>query len=99
MAKKKIATIIPYEHFEWGKTKRVWVDKEDMHPDPSKLLLWGYDDCGETVKGDYKRSFTRKGKTVRIPYSITHVYTASDEKKQKVQAIRKYLRSSGNCER
>ena len=33
MVKIKKVTLIPYEKFEFGVTKPVWVDKDDMHPE------------------------------------------------------------------
>ena len=41
MVKIKKVTLIPYEKFEFGVTKPVWVDKDNMHPDPMKLLTLG----------------------------------------------------------
>jgi hypothetical protein len=94
---KKTATLIPYEHFEWGATMRVWVDKDHMHPDPNKMLIWGWNDCGETVPGDFKRSFHKIGEPVQIPYDTSGVHTASDVTKRKLEAIKKYILSLDAC--
>lgn len=95
----KIATIIPYEHFEWGATMRVWVDKDHMHPDPNKMLIWGWNDCGENVPGDFKRSFHKIGEPVHIPYDTRGARTAHAETERKLEAIRGYIRSLNVCKR
>lgn len=96
---KRTATLIPYEHWEWGITKRVWVDKENMHPDPMKKMIWGFDSCGETFPGDFKGRFTRIGEPIKIPYDTTGALTASDERKRKLNAIRSYIHSLNECKR
>lgn len=97
MAKRKTATLIPYDYYVWGKTKRVWVDKEDASPDPSGLLLWGYDDCGRSIKGDFKRQFTKAGKPIKIEYDISDTRTAMQEKSRKIEAIKNSIRHMGRC--
>ena len=99
MVKIKKVTLIPYEKFEFGVTKPVWVDKDNMHPDPMKLLTWGYDECGDVVSGDYNRSFTKKGKPVSLSYDVSGSHTHHEEQKKKSETIKKYLRSLNLCKR
>jgi len=66
--KKMIAKLIPYKYHGGvlsnkigSEPELVYVDSDHKHPDPSKMMLWGWNEAGETVS-DYKRYFEKIGK-------------------------------------
>ena len=82
-----------YQEYPWTDPIIVYVDKENMHPDPSKRLIWGYDADGNLVKGDYKEKFNRLKEIppIKINYKIEGLTTAHQEKQIHVDAIKKYF--------
>jgi len=92
------ATLLAYEYQEnlWSDPIIVYVDKENRHPDPSKLLIWGYDKNGDLVKGDFKRNFTRlkKIRPIKVAYRIPPRLSALQEKEIHVESIKEHLSSS-----
>ena len=74
----------------------LYVDSNNPSPDPNKLLLWGYDKNGNDVSGEYKKYYVRVG-SLKIPFTpITKMRTANDIKKQRIEAIKDYLKSDKN---
>jgi len=72
----------------------VYVDKDNPSPDPLKKLLWGWDENGNSINGDYKRVFERtKDSPIKITYDIPKFTTAHQERELKIQAIKNYIKS------
>ncbi len=95
------ATLIPYKYnggimsagdgLNPGET--LYVDKDNQHPDPMKLMLWGWDKDGNDVSGEYARYYERAGKPIEVLYDMPKHSTASQEKSAKFTAIREFLKN------
>jgi hypothetical protein len=79
-------------HWDWGEETLMFVEKDDIHPDPSGLLTWGYGVGGGVYPGDYNDRFKRAGKSITFEYSIEGCGSAMQEKFARVCAIRKAIR-------
>jgi len=98
----KTAKLIPYTYHHslfsskiGGEPELVYVDADHKHPDPSKIMLWGWNEKGETIS-DFKRYFERKGKSIEIPYKVpSRGITANSEKTLKILAIKKWIETKG----
>jgi len=89
----KVARIQPFEYYKMGKTQIVYVDLDHPSPDPSKKLIWGWDEDGDTVPGDFKRAFTKVGKPISISYAVSSRMTANQAKAAKSDAIVDWIKS------
>ena len=99
---KKTVTLIPYTytismiaalHSGYGKigdSLTVWVDKDNKHPDPSRKMIWGWDTKHRLIS-DFKEMFERKGKEIKIKYSVEGCWTAHEEDERKEAAIGKWI--------
>lgn len=98
----KTAKLLPYIYHHslfsskiGGEPELVYVDADHKHPDPSKIMLWGWNEKGENIS-DFKRYFEKKGKTIEIPYKVpTRGITANAEKTLKFMAIKKWIETKG----
>lgn len=88
----KVATLVPYSYYNWGKEINVFVDKDNMHPDPSKKMIWAWDEDGGNVS-DFKNKFTKAGKPIQVAYEVSSRMTANQEKTEKFDAIKSYIAS------
>lgn len=93
--KVDFVTIQPYIHYEWGKYNIVFVDNKYKHPDPSKLMIWGWGLDGEIYPGDFKRQFTKVGRPYTVEYSIEGRRTANEEKMARIHAIEEFIGNYG----
>lgn len=98
----KEATLLPYDYCPSifserftadQKEIRVYVDTDKKHPDPSGLLIWGWDADGEFVPGDFNKRFTRAGKPLKVPYSTKGCMGHSEEQSRKTEAIKAYIKA------
>jgi hypothetical protein len=97
---RKVARLIPYIYTpsiysnRFGSSDElVYVDSENKHPDPKNIMLWGWNEKGETVS-DFKKYFKRSGRIVEIPYYVpTKGITANQEKKIKIDTILRWINS------
>jgi hypothetical protein len=87
-----IARIQKYMYNVHGTETPVWVDLDNKHPDPSKLLIWGWDENGDHVQGDFKNRFTPTKEKHEIPWSVNERHsTRGKEIKAKADAIKKFI--------
>jgi len=80
--------------YEYGITNpiKVWVDMEKPCPDPLKRLIWGRSESNpDEIVSDFKGLFSRIGNPIHFKANIKGL-TAMDEQKQKVEAIKSYIR-------
>ena len=90
---KGSVTIVPYEYtgtYHGQEKQIVWVDTKYAHPDPSKVMTWGYGEKQDTVS-DFSKFFTKVGKGVMLEFAIPRYSTANEEKGLRAKAIREYI--------
>jgi hypothetical protein len=95
--KKERFALQKYQYFGWHPdTARsgdiIYVDLANKHPDPSKLLIWGYRKNGQVAPGDYARFFAKIGKPVTFEFKQTGRY-AMEEHKVRHDAIVRAIKS------
>ena len=90
---KGSVTIVPYEYtgtYHGQEKQIVWVDTKYAHPDPSKVMTWGYGEKQDTVS-DLSKFFTKVEKGVTLEFAIPRYSTANEEKGLRAKAIREYI--------
>lgn len=78
----------------FGQELVIFVDKENVHPDPLGKLIWGYDISGEVIHGDFQSRFTRMpGKPFKVPYNIEGCMGHTEERVAKLRAIKAFIKT------
>lgn len=85
-------TLVPYAYQRYGNYFLVVVDKDNMHPDPSKLLIWGRNEKGDMVAGDFKYAYEKIGKPVHFTIKVKDTYWAHIME-QRSEKIKKFIQS------
>jgi len=88
-------TLHAYVYTEYSDSIVVFVDTENVHPDPSKQLIWGYDESGVNVSGDFKRKFEKIGKPIKIPFTPKSMPSHGQEKSARLNALRGWIQKNG----
>jgi hypothetical protein len=89
----KIIKIKPYSYHGWHYPKQiVWVDLSHKHPDPMRIMIWGYGIDNDTVS-DFKRFFESAGPAVELTMSKKKYETYGQEKSRAIEMIRDYVDS------
>lgn len=80
------------------------VDKQNQHPDPMRLMLWGYNTDGKNVKGDFARNYERVRvntlskeqirEASKIPYIVPPLTSYSQEVTLRIKAILFWIESN-----
>lgn len=93
-----VITLIPYIRYKYMKKSLIFVDKDDPSPDPSKLMLWGYDINGNRAEGEFKKQHEKAGKPIKLKIrAATKHPTHGKYLTAKREAIQRWIRSSGQA--
>lgn len=101
MDKNREAILIPYSYTPSimsdrftadMKEEMIYVLKEKMHPDPLGKMIWGWDINGNMCS-DWSKRFTRKGKLIKIPYTVKGCMTAREEDIRRNEAVKAFIKA------